>query len=134
MSANPARGEADLKIGSVELTIAVTFAGLSRLSKMMGAQSMDEVYQRVLGFEPWAASCALRALAVHEDEAEAKRLALKAIEELSTADETAFRQAVERAFLGHLEQGKITRGEKPLSEEIEGAAADADEGEPASPA
>ena len=126
MSANPARGEADLKIGSVSLTIAVTFAGLAKLSKMTDAQSLDEVYRRLIGFEPLMASCALKVFAVDaEGPAEADRKAMRAIEQISAADEADFRAAFEHALTAHFDKGKMARGEKTLGEVVGEAFADA---------
>lgn len=124
MSANALRGEADVRIGDVDLTIAVEFDGLARLSKAIGAQSMAEVYSRLLGFEPFAVATALHCLAVHpEGRAKAMELGGKAALVLSAADENDWRRAVETAFAAHLDAGRQLRGEPTLAEQAAAAAA-----------
>ena len=127
MTANPERGEADLMVGGVPLVIAVTFEGLARLSRMTRADSFDEICRRLLGFEPWMASCALRVFCVHPESAEkAEAQALKAIAKMSAADELAFREAIEFALTAHLNEGRKARGEDPIEEQVRKAAEDAD--------
>jgi len=122
---NPLRGEAALTIGNVELTIAVEFGGLARLSKAIGATSMDEIYRRLVGFEPFAVATALHCLTVHEEgPAKAMELAARAVDALSAADQSAFRTAIEAAFTSHVDAGRQLRGEPTLAELV-AAAADA---------
>lgn len=124
MSANALRGEADVRIGDVDLVIAVEFDGLARVSKAIGAQSMDEVYRRLFGFEPFAVATALHCLAVHaEGRAKAMELGGKAAMVLSAADEQDWRHAIEIAFAGHLDAGRKLRGEPSLAEQAAAAAA-----------
>ena len=52
LPANPLRGEAEVRIGAIDFRIAVTFSGLARLSDAIGARTLDELYGRLLGFEP----------------------------------------------------------------------------------
>ena len=107
---NPLRGEAAVTIGDVPLVIAVEFGGLTRLSKAIGAQSMEEIYRRLLGFEPFAVACALHCLVVHpEGAAKAMALGARAAEKLSAADEEAWRDAIEEALAGHIDKGKALR-------------------------
>lgn len=137
MTANPERGEADLTVGGVPLVIAVTFGGLAKLSRMTRADSFDEICRRLLGFEPWMASCALRVFCVHPDGAEkAEAQALKAVAKMSAADELDFRKAFEFALTAHLNEGRKARGEDPIEEQVRKAADDVDAapGEPAGPA
>lgn len=123
MTANPERGEADLVIGGVALVVAVTFAGLAKLSKMVGVDDMDQLYRRLVGFEPWTASCALRVFAVHPDGPEkAEAVALNAVSKLSAADEKAFRTAITFALTAHVDAGRKARGEPPLDEQVREAA------------
>ena len=136
MSVNPERGEADLAIGGVGLVIAVTFAGLAKLSRMVGTDDMDTLYRRLIGFEPWTASCALRVFAVHpEGREKAEADALRAVTKLSAADETDFRQAITFALTAHMEAGRKARGEPPLDEQVHEAAGATETapGEPAGP-
>lgn len=118
---NQMRGEIALRIGSVDLTIAVTFAGLAKLSRMINADSLDAIYRRLLGFEPWAASCAIKAFVIDDGGPEmAQAKVVRAIEQISTADEEAFRTAISAALTGHLEEGrKRQMPEKTLEQEID---------------
>jgi hypothetical protein len=111
--ANPIRGEAPLNIGGVDLVIAVEFGALARLSQAIRAESMEEIYRRLLGFEPFAVSCALLCLTVHpEGAAAALTLGAAASAKLSAADETAWRVAIEAALAGHIAAGQAARGEE----------------------
>lgn len=107
---NAERGEVPLQIGSVHLLVCVEFARLSRLSRAVGTETMDELYRRLVGFEPFTAAAALRCLAVHPDgEEEARALATSAIGDLSSADEEAFRAAMSDALSAHLDAGRKRR-------------------------
>lgn len=119
---NPLRGEASLKIGDVDLVVAIEFGGLARFSRAMGSDSMDEVCRRLLGFKPFAAALALRCFATHPDGREqAEKLAIDAIGKLSAADEGAWRIAFEEALAGHIDGGRALRGEPSLAEEAASA-------------
>ena len=128
--ANPLRGEAAVTIGGVDLVIAVEFAGLAKLSRAIRAQSMDEIYRRLLGFEPFAVSVALQCLTVHPDGVEkATELAAEASAKVSAADQDAWRRAAEDAFTAHLDAGRRLRGEPTLAEEAAVALRAAEEGD-----
>jgi hypothetical protein len=120
--ANPLRGEADLNIGGVELVIAVEFGALAKLSRAIGAQSMDEIYRRLFGFEPFAVAVALQCLSVHPDGAQkAAELAAQAGARLTAADQDAWRKAAETAFTAHIDAGRQLRGEPTLAEQAAAA-------------
>ena len=120
---NAERGEAALKIGSVDLLIAVTFDGLARLSRAARAESLDQLYRQLLGFEPFTAACAIRELSVHPAGHEtAAALADRALGERSAADEDAFRAAIGEALTAHFETGKARRAAPPdLAEAVDTA-------------
>lgn len=122
---NAARGEVALQIGDVHLAIAVTFSGLSQVSRMVSAATMAALYDRLLGFEPWVVACALPVFSVADgDEEEAKARAFAALKVLSAADEMAWREAMEVALAHHLEEGQRLRQPPPdLSEQVEEAMA-----------
>ncbi len=46
---NPLRGEAKLKIGEAEYTLAMTMEGLAELSNDIGDPPLEEVYRKLLG-------------------------------------------------------------------------------------
>lgn len=120
--ANTLRGEAPLRIGDVDLTIGIEFSALAKLSRALKAESLDEIYRRLLGFEPWAVSCALRCFVLHPDGAsEASDLAARAVNRLSAADEPAWHVAIETAMTGHIDAGRRLREERPLSDDVEDA-------------
>ncbi|APO74270.1 hypothetical protein AM571_CH01435 [Rhizobium etli 8C-3] len=130
LPANTLRGEAPLKIGSVDLIVVIEFGRLVSLSKAVGTDSLDELYRRLLGFEPWTVACALRCLVLHEDGPEKEAaLAAKAISELSVADEAAWQKAMNTAMLSHIEAGRKIRNDAPLFDQVETAVS----GERASP-
>jgi hypothetical protein len=109
---NPARGEVPVQIGNVHLGIAVTFAGLARLSRAAGAETMEALYKRLLGFDAWTVSAAIKVFSVDGDGEEAAReRADAAIAGLSAADEAAWRPAIETALSAHLEAGNKRRAE-----------------------
>jgi hypothetical protein len=120
--ANSLRGEAQIKIGSVETKIAIEFSRLVALSKALQVSSLDELYRRLLGFEPWAVACGLRCLIIDEGGAkEEAAIAAKAIAELTAADEGSWQRAINAAMLGHIEAGRRLRNEKPLAGQVEDA-------------
>ncbi len=129
--ANPIRGEAPVKIGAIHFRIAVTFSGLARLSQALGAKTIDEVYARLLGFEPKAVACAVRALIVVDDADQLDALVAKILDDsnISVADQANWREAVEAALASHIEAGRIRRDEQTASQ----IAADALLGKPVSP-
>lgn len=125
---NESRGEVPLQIGNVQLAIAITFGGLAQLSRVVNAPSMDGLYQRLLGFEPWSVSNALRILSVDPDGADAaKERAIAAIGVLTSADEGAWRAAAEKALTMHFEKGNALRAEVvDLADEVDAALAEGD--------
>ncbi|KSV64056.1 hypothetical protein N185_35400 [Sinorhizobium sp. GW3] len=129
--ANPIRGEAPVKIGAIDFRIAVTFSGLARLSQAIGARTIDEVYARLLGFEPKAVACAVRALIVVDDADQLDTLVAKILadDNISLADQANWREAAETALAGHVAAGKIRRDEQTAND----IAADALLGKPVSP-
>lgn len=129
--ANPIRGEAPVKIGAIDFRIAVTFSGLARLSQAIGARTIDEVYARLLGFEPKAVACAVRALIVVDDADQLDTLVAKILadDNISLADQANWREAAEAALAGHVAAGKIRRDEQTTND----IAADALLGKPVSP-
>lgn len=129
-SANPIRGEAPVKIGAIDFRIAVTFSGLARLSQALGAKTIDEIYARLLGFEPKAVACAVRALIVADDGDQLDVLVAKILDDsnISIADQASWREAVEAALASHIEAGRIRRDEQTANQ----IAADAILGKPVS--
>ncbi|KQY21042.1 hypothetical protein ASD32_05080 [Rhizobium sp. Root483D2] len=111
LPANPLRGEADVRIGAIDFRIAVTFGGLARLSQALKAQTMDEIFVRLVGFEPFAVLCAIRCLAVAETDDEVSALCAKVLAEgnISYADQLAWVAAIEHALNSHIDAGKRVR-------------------------
>lgn len=112
--ANPLRGEAPVTIGKISFRIAVTFAGLVRLSEAVKTKTLDDIYVRLLGFEPFAVSCAVRCLIVADDDDKAHALCAKILadDNVSAADQDAWRMAVEQAFTSHIQAGRRLRDER----------------------
>lgn len=109
---NPARGEVPVQIGNVHLGIAVSFAGLARLSRAAGADTMQGLYTRLLGFDAWTVSAAIKVFSVDGDGPDAAReRADAAIVVLTSADEAAWRAAIEAALAAHLAEGEKRRTE-----------------------
>lgn len=129
--ANPLRGEAPVKIGAIDFRIAVTFSGLARLSQALGAKTIDEIYARLLGFEPKAVACAVRCLIVVDDADQLDALVARILDDsnISIADQVNWRDAVETALAGHIEAGRIRRDEQTAND----LASDAVLGKPVSP-
>lgn len=109
---NAARGEVPVQIGNVHLGILVTFPALARLSRAAGAETMQGLYARLLGFDAWTVSAAIKVFSVDGDGEEAAReRADAAIAVLSSADEAAWRTAIEAALAAHLTEGEKRRAE-----------------------
>lgn len=129
MLANELRGEAPLRIGDVDLVVAIEFEGLAKLSAALARQtgrpqSLDDLYQGLLGFQPNVVALALLTLSVHPEGPEkAAALGAKAVGRLTAADEPAWRAAIETALAGHIDAGRRLRGEKTLAEEAADALA-----------
>lgn len=114
MSHNSLRGEAEISMGLETFKVAVTFGGLARLSQATKAQTMDEIYRRILGFEPVMVACAIRCLIVADDDDKASALSARVLDDanISVADQESWRQGMEAAFLAHIEHGKRRRDER----------------------
>ncbi|AJY47040.1 hypothetical protein [Martelella endophytica] len=121
--ANELRGEAAVTIGKEDFAVAVTFAGLMRLSQAIGARTMDEVYQRLLGFEPFAVSCAVRCLAVADDDEGRAEIAARVLSgtNISAADQADWRTGIEQALTAHIEAGNRVRKTASPLEDVEAA-------------
>ncbi len=121
--ANELRGEAAVTIGSESFVVAVTFAGLMRLSQAIGARTMDEIYQRLLGFEPFAVSCAIRCLAVADSDEGRAALAARVLsgKNISAADQANWRTGIEQALTAHIEAGNALRETSSTLEDVEAA-------------
>ena len=121
--ANTLRGEAEVTLGNQSFTVAVTFGGLMRLSQAIGAKTMDEIYQRLLGFEPFAVSCAIRCLVVADDDDKRADIAARVLSEknISAADQKSWRDGIEQALTAHIEKGQAVRETVSVSEEVEAA-------------
>lgn len=131
---NPLRGEAACKIGSVDLVLVVEFGRLATLCEVAGCDTMDLLYTRLLGFHPKTVMAALRVLSIHPDgEKSARDAAHQAIAELSSADEQAFRKAITRALTGHINAGKLQRGEVDHLDQLEKMLGAHDQGNAPSP-
>ncbi|MBC7280037.1 hypothetical protein [Hoeflea sp.] len=120
---NAARGEVPVQIGAVHLGIAVGYAGLARLSRAAGTETMQSLYARLLGFEPWTVSAAIKVFSVDGDGPDAAReRADAAVAALTSADEAAWRMAIEAALAAHLAEGEKRRAESyDLVAEVEEA-------------
>lgn len=118
--ANPLRGEAACRIGKVEFRIAVTFAGLVRLSEAIAARSLDEIYARLLAFEPKAVACAIRCLIVADDDDKAAGLAARVLDDgnISAADEEAWKNAIEQALTSHAAVGRQHRDDRTTTDVV----------------
>jgi hypothetical protein len=114
LPANPLRGEADVRIGAIDFRIAVTFAGLARLSQALGTQTLDELFVRLVGFEPKAVLCAIRCLTVAENDDQVWALSAKILNDanISVADQDSWRHAVELALNTHVEAGNHVRDQR----------------------
>lgn len=111
---NAIRGEASVTIGAITFRIAVTFSGLARLSDALGTKTLDDLYTRILGFEPKAVACAVRCLIVPDDGDQLSELVAKILDDgnISATDQVAWRDAVQQALVGHIEAGNARRDER----------------------
>lgn len=131
---NPLRGEAACRIGDTDLVLVVEFGRLATLCEVAGCDTMDLLYTRLIGFHPKTVMAALRVLTIHPDgDKAARELAHKAIAELSGADETAFRKAITAALTGHINAGKVQRGEADHIGQLEKAIEKSQSGNALSP-
>ena len=130
---NEGRGEVPLQIGNVCLGIAVSFQGLAKLSRAVNSETMEALYRRLLGFDPWTTPAAIKVFSVDGDGPEAAReRSDAAIAALSAADEPAWRAAIQEALSAHLAEGEARRAEIiDLVTEIEEALEAAPPGKPA---
>lgn len=121
--ANPIRGEAPCRIGKIDFRIAVTFSGLVRISEALGARSIDDIYSRLLAFEPKAVAVGIRCLIVADDDDKAVGLAARILHDgnISAADEDAWQAAVERAISAHVELGRRHRDERATTDIVDEA-------------
>lgn len=71
---NPIRGEATAKVGDVTLTLAMTMQGLANLSSTIKAVSLEELYQKLVGFELTATMAAIQAFTTGGKSDDAKDL------------------------------------------------------------
>lgn len=92
---------------------------------------LDELYGRLLGFEPKAVACAVRCLIVADDEDQISALSARILDDgnISAADQLAWREAVEKALSAHIAAGTMRRDERTASQ----IAGDAVLGKPVSP-
>lgn len=60
---NALRGEAEAQIGSLKVQLAMTMGDLSSISHAIGASTLPELYQKLVGVEPFTAIIALRVCA-----------------------------------------------------------------------
>ncbi|MEO1989628.1 MAG: hypothetical protein ABGX47_23715 [Martelella sp.] len=122
-TANPLRGEAEVRIGRETVILAVSFSGLMRLSQAISARTMDELYQRLLGFEPFAVSCAIRCLAVADDDDRRAEFAARILSEknISAADQSNWRAGIEKALTAHIEAGHRLQDKTSIVEDVEAA-------------
>lgn len=131
---NPLRGEAACRIGDTDLVMVVEFGRLATLCEVAGCDTMDLLYTRLIGFHPKTVMAAIRVLTIHPDgDKSARELAHKAISELSGADETAFRKAITAALTGHINAGKVQRGEADHIGQLEKALEKSQSGNAQSP-
>lgn len=118
--ANPLRGEAACRMGQVPFRLAVTFSGLVRLSEALGARSLDEIYARLLAFEPKAVACGIRCLIVADDDDKAAGLAARVLDDgnISAADEDEWKAAIEKVLAAHVEIGRKHRDARSTTDVV----------------
>jgi len=121
--ANPIRGEAEITIGRVTFKVAVTFSGLTKLSQAAKVQTLEELYRKLVGFEPFTVACAVRALIVADDQDKASALSARILSDdnISMADRDSWRDGIEKAFLAHVDAGHVHRDERSAHEIAETA-------------
>ncbi|MEP4476476.1 MAG: hypothetical protein ABJ024_15575 [Lentilitoribacter sp.] len=115
------RGEFPLKIGDVQLGIAIEFSSLSRLAQKCQIATMHELQVHLVGFHPFVAACALSVFSVHPDGIEeAQARAKAAIKKLTAADEEEWREIISLALKAHLDAGEKLRAEpQSLIDEVD---------------
>lgn len=62
MDINPVRGEAKVKVGPVEITMAATMERLAQLSDAVGNPPLHDLYGRLYGMEQSATRAGIRVL------------------------------------------------------------------------
>lgn len=107
LSANGARGEVPLRVGSVDLVIAAEIGRLAAVSTALDCKSFGDLYQRLLGVEVAATIAGVQHLAVKGDGA-------RAAAELSLSDFPACAKAFSQALSHHLKdaEGKAEADEE----------------------
>lgn len=70
---NEARGERALTVGGQELLLCCTLDGLARVSAAIQAQTLHELYTKILGGEPNAVRAAISCFCVEGDSGAAVR-------------------------------------------------------------
>lgn len=71
---NPIKGETSVKVGDVEIVMAVTMDGLARLSKAAACDSLHDLYRRLSGGELTTAMLAVRLFTIRGTDAAGKSL------------------------------------------------------------
>lgn len=105
------RGEFPLQIGDVHLGIAVTFTGLIKASKAVGAATMPDLQKRLVGGEPWTMAVGIKVFSVDPDGPDAAReRAEAALSVLSVADTNDWVTAISLAIAHHTQTGLQKRG------------------------
>lgn len=131
---NPARGEASCQIGMTKIVMVVEFARLAQLCQLADCDDMQTLYKRLIGFHPKTVMAAIRVLTTHVDgDEEARKLAHQAMQQLSGADEPAFREAITKALSGHIAEGRKNRGEPDPIADLDRAFDSLDPGNAPSP-
>lgn len=108
LSANGARGEVALRVGTTDLVIAAEIGRLAAVSTAIDCKSFGDLYQRLLNVEVAATLAAVRHLVVKGD-------AVKAAMELTLGDFPACARAFSEALSHHLkvDEGKaVAAGKK----------------------
>ncbi|GEC15154.1 hypothetical protein [Nitrobacter winogradskyi] len=107
LSANGARGEVPLRVGSVDLVIAAEIGRLAAVSTALDCKSFGDLYQRLLGVEVAATIAGVQHLAVKGDGA-------RAAAELTLPDFPACAKAFAAALSHHLKdsEGKAKAGDE----------------------
>ena len=95
LSANGARGEVTLRVGSVDLVIAAEIGRLAAVSTALDCKSFGDLYQRLLGVEVAATIAGVQHLAVKGD-------GTRAAAELLLADFPSCAMAFAAALSHHL--------------------------------
>lgn len=95
---NPIRGEAEVKIGDIVITMVATMDGLARLSAATGRPLLHELYQRLVGTEMETTRAAIELFTTGGKGADGRPLkaraaALEALAQHSSEDTLALQQA-----------------------------------------